>query len=213
MQSAQALLRGVAGQSVQERRDTGVSAENLAQLLNNRNGDINSRIDALDQGMASLRENSPLTGEFGGDFDMGTYLKATRAAESSGNDSAKNPLSTATGRYQFIESTWNGLMKNYPQLGLTSEGRLDPAQQERAMRQFTNDNLISLRNAGIPVNNGSAYAAHFLGPRGAINVLRRNDDEILDNILGNGVMEANPFLRGWTVNRFKGWAASKGGAV
>lgn len=139
------------------------------------------------------------------------YFAAIRAAESGGDDSARNPRSTATGRYQFIESTWNGLMKSRPDLGLTADGRLDPAQQERAIQAFTADNARILERAGIPVNNGTLYAAHFLGAGGAVKALSANPNAPIEAIVGEGVVKANPFLRGKTVAEFQGWASSKAG--
>lgn len=97
---------------------------------------------------------------------MGDYLATTRAKESGGDDAAKNPASTATGRYQFTQGTWNGLAKKYPDLGLTPNGRTDPAQQERAMQAFTDDNAKALTAAGVPINPGNLYVSHFLGEAG-----------------------------------------------
>lgn len=139
------------------------------------------------------------------------YFSAIRAAESGGDDRAKNPRSSATGRYQFIESTWNGLMKSRPDLGLTPDGRLDPAQQERAIQAFTADNARILERAGIPVNNGTLYAAHFLGAGGAVKALSANPNAPIEAVVGDGVVKANPFLRGKTVADFQGWASSKAG--
>lgn len=139
------------------------------------------------------------------------YYSSIRSAESGGNDSAKNPLSSATGRYQFTTGTWNGLMQSHPELGLTADGRLDPNQQERAIRAFTQENAQSLSSAGVPVNPGNLYAAHFLGAGGANRVLTQADDAPISNYLDAGVVQANPFLDGMTVGQFKQWAASKGG--
>ncbi|CAO4179688.1 Transglycosylase SLT domain-containing protein [Methylorubrum populi] len=97
---------------------------------------------------------------------MGDYLSTTRATESGGNDLAKNPASTATGRYQFTKDTWAGLARKYPDLGLTPDGRTDAAQQERAMQAFTNDNARALTAAGVPINPGNLYVSHFLGEAG-----------------------------------------------
>lgn len=139
------------------------------------------------------------------------YFASIRSAESGGNDSAKNPGSSATGRYQFTKGTWDGLMTSHPELGLTSDGRLDPNQQERAIRQFTQDNASVLSRAGIPINPGNLYAAHFLGAGGASSVLGQGDDASVASIVGPDVVAANPFLDNMTVGQFKLWAAKKGG--
>ena len=139
------------------------------------------------------------------------YLASIRSAESGGNDSAKNPLSSATGRYQFIESTWREMMTKHPELGLTAEGRLDPEQQERAIRAFTADNAKALTAAGISPTNGNLYAAHFLGAGGARTVLGADDSLMVSNLVPSGVISANGFLKDMTVGDFKAWANRKGG--
>jgi hypothetical protein len=101
----------------------------------------------------------------------GDYFSKTRSAESGGNDAARNPSSTATGRYQFLQGTWNDLARNNPDLGLTPDGRNDPAQQERAMRAFTGQNAQALTRAGIKPTDGNLYMAHFLGAGAAPNFI------------------------------------------
>lgn len=140
-----------------------------------------------------------------------TYFANARKAESGGNDAAKNPNSSALGRYQFLDSTWRGLMEQYPELGLTADGRTDPAQQERAMARFTQDNARTLASAGLPVNPGTLYAAHFLGAGGASNVLGQDPSSLLSAYVPADVIAANPHLNGMTVADFTEWANSKGG--
>lgn len=140
------------------------------------------------------------------------YLSSIRNAESGGNDGAKNPTSTATGRYQFIASTWAEVMKKHPELGLTVDGRLDPAQQELAIRAFTADNAKTLSANGIETTRGNLYAAHFLGAGGATAVLGASDDALVSDLVGPGVVSANGFLSGMTVGDFKAWASRKAGA-
>lgn len=139
------------------------------------------------------------------------YLSAIRSAESGGNDAAKNPLSSATGRYQFIESTWFQVMSDHPELGLTADGRLDPAQQELAIRAFTADNAKILESNGITATGGNLYAAHFLGVGGAKNVLTQPDDALVSDHVSKGVISANGFLEGMTVGDFRRWSSQKGG--
>lgn len=139
------------------------------------------------------------------------YLANARAAESGGNDAAANPNSSALGRYQFLESTWGGLMSQYPELGLTPEGRTDPAQQERAMAQFTQDNARALSGAGIPVDPGTLYAAHFLGAGGAQQALTADPATPMAALVEPAVIEANPQLAQMTAGDFAQWAQQKGG--
>lgn len=140
-----------------------------------------------------------------------SYLPSIRASESGGNDSATNPTSTATGRYQFLKSTWTGLVDKYPNSGLTYEGRLDPNQQEVAIRLFTAENARYLKGKGVPLSNGTLYAAHFLGASDAATVLKANEGLVSDFVPAR-VINANGFLRGMTVSEFKAWANRKGNA-
>lgn len=141
--------------------------------------------------------------------DYASYLPSIRSAESGGNDSAKNPTSTATGRYQFLKSTWNGLVEKYPNSGLSYDGRLSPQQQEVAIRLFTAENARMLQGNSVPLNNGTLYAAHFLGASDAVKVLKANEGLVSDYV-PQKVINANGFLRGMTVAQFKAWAARKG---
>lgn len=142
-----------------------------------------------------------------------SYIANARAAESGGNPNAKNPRSSATGLYQFTSGTWNDLMRQYPNLGLTPDGRTDPAQQERAMRQFTLGNAQSLAAANLPVTPGTLYASHFLGAGGARQVLSQPDTAPMASVVSAEVINANPFLRNMSVGDFKQWSDSKGGGA
>lgn len=145
--------------------------------------------------------------------DRGTYYSAIRQAESGGDDSAKNPASSATGRYQFTEPTWEGLRKRYPGAGLTADGRNDPKQQEAAIRLFTAENENTLKRAGVDGTNANLYAAHFLGAGGAVPVLKAPDKAALAGYVSPEVIAANPFLKGMSVGQFKAWAAEKVGGT
>lgn len=140
-----------------------------------------------------------------------SYLRSIRAAESGGNDAAKNPLSSATGRYQFIASTWSELMARNPGLGLTQDGRLDATQQEVAIRAFTAENAKALASAGIAPTNGNLYAAHFLGAGGARTVLSADGGVAVSSLVPASVISANPFLANMTVADFQVWSNRKGG--
>ncbi len=100
------------------------------------------------------------------------YFKKLAMQESGGRDNAKAGTSSATGRYQFIDSTWAAVRKAHPELNLTADGRTNRDQSERAIRAFTADNAQALRAAGLPVSEASLYMAHFMGTGGAIRMLK-----------------------------------------
>ncbi len=142
---------------------------------------------------------------------LSAFFQNTRRSESGGNDAAKNPNSSATGRYQFLEGTWADLAQRHPELGLTADGRTDPTQQERAMQVFTQENAGQLKGSGVPVNPGTLYAAHFLGAGGASKVLAGDPNSPVSAYVDPAVVQANPQLANMTVGQFTQWANEKGG--
>lgn len=139
------------------------------------------------------------------------YYAAIRAAESGGDPNARNPRSSASGLYQFTNSTWNRLVEAYPSAGLTADGRSNPGQQERAVRLLTAENERTLGKAGFEASNANLYAAHFLGAGAAVKVLGAPDGAAIAGLLPTEYITANPFLRDMTVAEFKSWAAGKAG--
>ncbi|MDP3554825.1 hypothetical protein [Methylocystis sp.] len=101
----------------------------------------------------------------------GDYYARLRAQESGGNDAAKADGSSAQGRYQFTDGTWRDMIAAHPDLGLTVDGRADPAQQEKAVRALTGDNAATLSAAGFDASGANLYMAHFLGGAGATKFL------------------------------------------
>lgn len=180
---------------------------------------LSAYIDSLTGGQSQARpaasdalvRGSADAAEAAADPMLTAYFANTRRSESGGNDAARNPNSTATGRYQFLEGTWNDLAARHPQLGLTPDGRTDPNQQERAMKVFTQENARTLKGSGIPVNPGTLYAAHFLGPGGAAKVLAADPNAPVASMLDPSVVRANPQLGQMTVAQFQQWANEKGG--
>ena len=127
----------------------------------------------------------------------GGYLDRLRRQENAGGSNTASPsTSSALGRYQFTTDTWAGVAKNHPELGLTPDGRTDPAQQERAIRAFTGDNEAVLKRNGVPVNDKTRYLAHFLGAGGAVTLwstMLDTPDMPAASVFG-GAAKANPTI-------------------
>jgi hypothetical protein len=139
-------------------------------------------------------------------------------AESGGDAYAKNPRSSATGAAQFIESTWLDMLSRHrPDLKGSREEllslRTDPALSREMAERYAADNGAVLSGAGLPVNPGTQYLAHFAGPQGAISVLKADPATPIEGILGAKAVAANPFLKGKTAGDVAAWAGQKMGGT
>ncbi|AXV15123.1 hypothetical protein CYG48_05060 [Neorhizobium sp. SOG26] len=140
--------------------------------------------------------------------------------ESGGNATAKNPNSSATGAGQFISSTWMNMIKQYrPDLaqGRSTQEvlalRNDPTISREMTQRYAEENATFLRNQGIATTDGNVYLAHFLGPRGAAQILKADPATPVENIVGRDAVNANGFLRGKTAADLQAWADKKMGGA
>lgn len=136
--------------------------------------------------------------------------------ESAGNARARNPLSTATGLGQFIESTWLRMMGSYrPDLAASLDRRalldlrFDPDLSRQMVRHLAQENEAFLRQRGHAITSGRLYLAHFLGPAGADAALRADPGASVQQVMGAAVVGANPFLRGYSIGDLRAWADRK----
>lgn len=137
--------------------------------------------------------------------------------ESNGRRYARNPRSTAYGPGQFLTSTWMDMLRRHrPDLlqGRSRqealELRSDPEISAEMTRLYGQDNARTLQASGFEPNEGTTYLAHFAGPEGAVNLLK-NPTASAASVLGSAVIEANPFLAGWSAQDVIDWASRKMG--
>ena len=129
------------------------------------------------------------------------YLRRNRQFESGNDPNATNPGSGATGLYQFLPSTWRGIMQEAPHLGLTEQGMKDEKQQDAAMRYYTNKSVGLLTDMlGRKPTGGELYLMHLLGHSGGANVLKAADRGIAETI-NAGAINGNPWLRKFKTGR------------
>lgn len=140
--------------------------------------------------------------------------------ESGGDPRAKNPRSSATGLGQFVAATWiETLTKHRPDLitGKSKEEllalRTDPALSKEMTAAHASDNAGILAGAGLQSSPGAVYLAHFAGPQGAVKVLQSDPSAPVGGILGDKVVQANPFLANMTAGDLQAWADKKMGAA
>ena len=145
--------------------------------------------------LKALREASAATGS---DFN---YLLGTAMRESSLKPSAKSNSSSASGLFQFVDQTWLGMVKKYgARHGLAAYANAidtGPNGHYRADNQAARQSILALRNdpkvcalmageyanqtksqlearLGRGVCDGELYAAHFLGPGAACQLIELN---------------------------------------
>lgn len=140
---------------------------------------------------AAIRRASNTTGV---DYD---FLMRTARRESAFNPNARAPTSSASGLFQFIEQTWlatvkqHGAKHGYGQyadlIHRGSDGRwrvegsarnvvldlrFDPQAASTMAAELTASNAAYLRGrTGREPGAGDLYAAHFLGPAGAAQIM------------------------------------------
>lgn len=144
------------------------------------------------------------------------YWPLLAKIESGNRPYVKASTSSASGLYQFIKATWQAEGGKWGPNTALAFGGLKPSEAEQLQRArtFTEKNALALRRAGIPVNNASLYAAHFLGAGTAIKALAGAVTDRVDAHVGQAAIEANPSIlgNGKTVGDFLTWLHRKTGA-
>lgn len=133
-------------------------------------------------------------------FDLSSNLMSAQAmGESGGNPNIgqHGGLSTAGGMFGFTTPTWQGMMNNHPELGLTMAGKNDPGQQQRAYPVFASDNASSLQRSGVNPTASLVSLASFLGPTAAAAFGHAQPGERSQDVLTRalGADQANQFMR------------------
>lgn len=150
----------------------------------------------------------------------GSVVDKIIAVESGGNPSAQNPNSSAGGLGQFIDSTWLAMIKKYrPDI---AEGKSakdiialkrDGSLSREMTQHYVDENQAFLKNQGLQTTDGNTYLAHFLGPRGAAQVLKSDPSTPITSILGQDAVNANPLLKGKSAADLIAWADKKMGGA
>jgi hypothetical protein len=140
------------------------------------------------------------------------YVAQVKGLENgTGDPAARNPRSSAMGDGQFIAATWLDIVKrNRPDIAQGKSDadilalRADPKLSAEMTDVYGMENADALRSGGVQnVGNAEKYAAHFFGPGGAIKVLTADQNAPLSDILGPGVIKANPQLAKLTAGQWR----------
>jgi len=142
-----------------------------------------------------------------------SYWPMLSKIESGDRPYVKASTSSASGLYQFIRATWIAEGGQWGSDMSRAFGGLQPLKGEQDMRArtFTEKNANVLRKAGIPINNASLYAAHFLGAGTAVKALEGAVTDRIAEHVGLAAIQANPSILKGTVGDFLTWLHRKTG--
>lgn len=132
---------------------------------------------------------------------MDQFLDRLMIAESSGNDQARNALSTATGPFQFIKATFLSVMRRHfpAQIAQLTPRQILALRTNRqvaraAARAYTRDNATHLAAAGHRPTFPHLRLAFLLGPGGAKRILNAAPKTPLRRLLRPAAIRANPWM-------------------
>jgi hypothetical protein len=122
-----------------------------------------------------------------------------------GEGTGQNPMSSAKGAYQMIDSTFAGqFRKQYPDRarGMSDQDiiALKRSPEGAALSEAMGPKLIEgnariIERGGFEPDAGNVYLAHFLGPDTAVKVLRANPNAPIANYVSEEAIMANPPLQ------------------
>lgn len=132
------------------------------------------------------------------------YYRRLSKIESSDNPNAKAATSSASGRFQFIKSTWMGLGYDWADV-------FNDKLQWEAIEKFTAQNARVLVNAGCAINFATLYGAHFLGVAGFLRIMRALPTDPITAHTTPAQRKANASILKGTVKDFTDWLERKTG--
>jgi hypothetical protein len=145
---------------------------------------------------------------------VASFAEAVHQAEGTG----KNPDSSATGHFQFIDSTWLDYAPRVTDTKGMSRSKILGLRQNRSIaeaaeRLFRADNARYLRARGVEDSPGNLSLAHFLGATDAAKTLRAAPDTPIERIIDPKSYRANKkVLEGKSASEVVAWAHKRIGA-
>lgn len=137
------------------------------------------------------------------------FVDRTIKAESGGKSNARprnadgSLRSSAYGLGQFIEKTWLDLFRRYfPDEAANMsrsqilEMRSNTDKSRALIEAYAKENAAILQKAGLSVDEVALQLAHFLGPYGAVKVLKAEPGTPVSKVLGADAIRANPEVLG-----------------
>lgn len=134
--------------------------------------------------------------------------RMNHAENATGNPSAQNPKSSATGNGQFLDKTAISVIRNaHPEWSSFSDDQIkqlrsDPVMAQEMTAEYAKSNAMFLQQNGEHVNATSLALAHRFGPQGALTVLSADPNTPMAQLFPPAVIKANPQLANQTAGSY-----------
>ena len=140
-----------------------------------------------------------------------SFLDRLSSAESRGNVNARNPLSSATGEFQFTRDTWLSVAHRYGGsrvAGLSDDALLALRSHPTFAREMAEaharfDIAPGLAARGAPTSDLGLYAGWHFGAEGGASVMNAPGSMPMNQILSQRAIAANPYLRSLTAGQWR----------
>jgi hypothetical protein len=125
-------------------------------------------------------------------------------AESGMNPYARNPMGSAGGLFQFVDGTWNSMLKKYGNAyGIPANAsKFNPFYNAMMGAALYRDSYNTIKGVRPHANTTDVYMAHFLGGDGAVKFFNALDKTkgagIAANYVGADQVKSNPSV--FTIN-------------
>ncbi len=158
-------------------------------------GSPNKGINPLSPALQGANQNSKIRGYAEGGSAIDPWIAKTIQIESGGKN-IKSKTSSASGVGQMIDKTWRGLMAKYrPDIANPMAVKNDEKLQIEMLGHLKREGTAYLQKNGVDPSDTNVYLTHFLGPAGAVKVLKSSPDTPMASLFNEKVLVANEHLR------------------
>lgn len=130
----------------------------------------------------------------GGDISWRSFSGKLGKAESSGGKYMYSKTSSASGKYQIIDSNIKAINKRYG-TNYSTRDKVDPVKGEEIAEKWYNMEMSNFsRKINRKPTKGEAYAMWFFGSDKAASFITKPRDNTAVNYVSNKVAKANPSI-------------------
>jgi hypothetical protein len=153
--------------------------------------DISEKIKEFMASRKQPPQGAVATGKVENAPEQVDYTDTVHFIESGRGTNMRAKTSSAKGHFQFIDSTWNGFVKQY-NLGYKPEDVFDYEKSKKVFDLYTAENKKVLKKGlNREPNFTETYLAHKLDGKNAVKLLKASPDLPAEKVVSKSALAAN----------------------